>query len=96
MIVKKLGKFLLDREGRLRLLKTEKAQFGPGGKVVIMKDGKSLLLLTEAEWEQLITKGLAALKGMVFRRAQRFLYGFAFPGEIDRWGRVLIPPSLRK
>lgn len=85
----------LDEKGRL----TIPAKFRtPLGDRFVMTRGleQSLVLYPLDEWEQLAEK----LKALPFTRADaraftRFFFSGAQEMELDRQGRVLIPPNLR-
>jgi len=93
MLVKENEKINWDRIGRLYLSKEERAQFGE--KVIITRDANRLLFFTEEEWNQLVTRKLAGLKSIEFRRKRRTLFGFASLEKIDKRRRVFIPVFLR-
>lgn len=92
-----LGEYehMLDEKGRL----TIPAKFrAPLGDRFVMTRGleQSLVLYPLEEWTQLAEK----LKALPFTRADaraftRFFFSGAQEMEVDRQGRVLIPPNLR-
>lgn len=87
---------VLDDRGRLAVPARYRHLFERGGRLVLGADGQVELWTTEgysaaslAYTEQPIT----TLEG---RRLRRQRYGWAWEVELDRQGRVLIPPKLRQ
>lgn len=82
----------LDSKGRYILSKAEYIKLGEGEKVVVVKvrDNSYFILYTEEEWNQLISKKLKELKGVVFRTTTRILCSSAFVEKVDEQRRVLI------
>ncbi len=64
--------------------------------VVTIDPDRCLLIYPHGEWQK-IEQRLADLPSLnkTARRLQRLLVGHAHPMEMDRQGRVLIPPPLR-
>lgn len=91
MIVREIN---LASEGRLRLSKKEREEFGD--RVIIMKDRNLLRFFSEEEWAQFMQKTLANLKGKKRREVCRFLCSSAFLQEIDKQGKVISLIHWRK
>ena len=64
--------------------------------ITIDPEDRCLLIYPHLEWKK-IEERLARLPSLnkVARRLQRLLVGHAHPVEMDRQGRVVIPPMLR-
>ena len=91
----------LDTKGRIGVPKKYRGEIDDvcTGQMIVTIDpnDKCLLLYTLPEWE-IIERKLAKLSTMKpqTRRLQRLLIGHATDVEMDRQGRVLLPPPLRK
>ena len=92
----------LDERGRMAIPGRYRWAFGTdagGGRAVVTIDRheRCLLAYPTAEWA-LVQNGLKALRNasVRVRRLQRMLIGFAFHIDIDRQGRLLVPPKLRE
>ena len=91
----------LDERGRMAIPGRYRQAFanGNGGRAVVTIDRheRCLLVYPPAEWA-LVQEGLKGLHNASnrVRKVQRMLIGFAFDFEIDRQGRLLIPPKLRE
>lgn len=91
----------LDERGRMAIPGRYRQAFAgtDGGRAVVTIDRQErcLLVYPPAEWA-LVQEGLKALRNASkrVRKVQRMLIGFAFDIEIDRQGRLLIPPKLRE
>lgn len=91
----------LDERGRMAIPGRYREAFanGDGGRAVVTIDRQErcLLVYPPAEWTT-VQEGLKALHNASrrVRKVQRMLIGFAFDIEIDRQGRLLIPPKLRE
>ncbi len=91
----------LDERGRMAIPGRYRWAFagGDAGRAVVTIDRQErcLLVYPPAEWA-LVQEGLKALRNASnrVRKVQRMLIGFAFDVEIDRHGRLLVPPKLRE
>ena len=91
----------LDERGRMAIPGRYRDAFADGdaGRAVVTIDRQErcLLVYPTAEWA-LVQEALKALHNASnrVRKVQRMLIGFAFDIEIDRQGRLLIPPKLRE
>ena len=91
----------LDERGRMAIPGRYRSAFSgvDGGRVVVTIDRQErcLLVYPPAEWA-LVQEGLKSLRNASnrVRMVQRMLIGFAFDIEIDRQGRLVIPPKLRE
>lgn len=91
----------LDERGRMAIPGRYRQAFanGDAGRAVVTIDRQErcLLVYPPAEWA-IVQEGLKALRNASnrVRKVQRMLIGFAFDIEIDRQGRLLIPPKLRE
>ena len=94
MLKKDCQELPLDPSGRLILPLSERAIFGDG-KVIITREGNSLLFLKEEEFLMQAMERLTGLKGLEYRRKLREISSFGFKADIDKNGRVVIPHSLR-
>ena len=85
----------LDSKGRLTL----PSKFRPflGDQVVVTKGlDKCLFVFPMNKWQEVVAKlDALPLGDRNARRARRWIIGSAHVQEIDRAGRILIPPSLR-
>lgn len=91
----------LDERGRMAIPGRYRQAFagGDAGRAVVTIDRheRCLLVYPPAEWA-VVQEGLKGLHNASnrVRKVQRMLIGFAFDIEIDRQGRLLIPPKLRE
>ena len=91
----------LDERGRMAIPGRYRQAFADGDSaravVTIDRHERCLLVYPAAEWA-VVQGGLEALLNgsKRVRKVQRMLIGFAFDIEIDRQGRLLIPPKLRE
>ncbi|MBT5228907.1 MAG: division/cell wall cluster transcriptional repressor MraZ [Methylococcales bacterium] len=90
----------LDTKGRIGVPKKYRQEIddASSGQMIVTIDPneKCLLLYTLPEWE-IIERKLSKLSSMKkqTRRLQRLLIGHATDVDMDRQGRVLLPPPLR-
>lgn len=90
----------LDAKGRLALptrYRAELTERCEGRVVITVHDDRCLMLYPQPDWEE-IERKLVRLpnQNRRTRTLQRMLLGHATELEIDRNGRVLIPPRLRE
>lgn len=89
----------LDAKGRLAIPKRYRETVQESGELVVTIDTESqcLLLYPFPVWEEIETK-LQALPSFnpATRRIQRLLIGHATELEMDKQGRILVPPLLRE
>lgn len=86
----------LDHKGRVAVPVRFRETFR-GGLVLSRGFDKCLLGYTTAEWEKVAEKLVALpLTQLNTRRLSRFTFSGAFALELDRQGRVIIPPALRQ
>ena len=84
----------LDDKGRVSLPAKHRAEMGEDLKLMIGLDGQ-LNVLPVPVWQQLAESVAKLNQALEEARAlKRILYS-AIPCQVDRQGRVLIPPSLR-
>ncbi len=93
-----LGEFelRLDHKGRLAVPARFRETFR-GGLVLSRGFDRCLIAYTASEWQKIAEK-LAALPltQLNTRRISRFTFSGAFALELDRQGRVIVPPTLRQ
>jgi len=86
----------LDHKGRVAVPVRFRETFR-GGLVLSRGFDKCLLGYTTAEWEKAAEKLVALPQTQLnTRRLSRFTFSGAFALELDRQGRVIIPPALRQ
>ncbi|MEP6908936.1 MAG: division/cell wall cluster transcriptional repressor MraZ [Actinomycetota bacterium] len=85
----------IDDKNRLTLPARFRAAFA-GGLVITKGLEGCLNAYPSADWEQLVETWLADLGpfSKEARRVQRFFFGGATEGELDKQGRVMIPAAL--
>jgi MraZ protein len=85
----------IDDKSRLTLPAKFRAAFA-GGLVVTKGLEGCLYAYPSADWEQLVESWLADLGpfSKEARRVQRFFFAGATEAELDKQGRVMIPPAL--
>lgn len=89
--------YMVDIEkdvGRFKIPARLQGKFG--NKVIFMKFGKRIFLLTQEEWERLVEKCLVIFKDISLPEMERLLYGFSFVVEIETQRRIVIPDYLRR
>ena len=90
----------LDAKGRLAFptrYRAELMERCDGHVVLTVDENRCLCLYPRPDWEE-VERSLARMPnqdGRV-RNLQRFLFGYATELELDKNGRVLIPPRLRE
>lgn len=90
----------LDAKGRMAIPSRyrERIQQACGGQLVVTIDrDRCLLLYPLPEWEE-IERKLVRLPSLnkQARRLQRLLIGHATESDMDKAGRILLPPPLRE
>ena len=89
----------IDEKGRV-IIPTrfrDVIRVGGGNGVMVSKMDKGLFAYTYEEWNNIENKILSmAEKSGNMRRFRRVFIGGAFDCNLDRQGRILIPPTLRQ
>jgi MraZ protein len=85
----------IDDKNRLTLPARFRQAFGDGLVVTRGMDG-CLYAYARADWEQVVDSRLAGLDPLSKegRRMQRFFFSGAADAQLDKQGRVMIPPAL--
>lgn len=88
--------YRIDEKGRLPFPPKYRDRFRDGG-VLAQGLESCIRVYPLAEWEKVV-ETMGALGGNRYkeRRLVRFTFGSAFDFELDRQGRVALPPPLRK
>jgi MraZ protein len=85
----------LDEKGRLTLPARFREAFSDG---IVLTRGmdRCLYAYTREEWRKLVDSSLASLSPLSpdGRRIQRFFFAGASETELDRQGRITVPPAL--
>ncbi len=85
----------VDEKGRVAVPSKFRAQL-EGGAFVSRWIDACLAIFPRAEWDALATKtGALPMTDPGARTFSRFLFASAFEVDLDRQGRMVIPPSLR-
>ena len=85
----------VDEKGRMAVPSKFRAQL-EGGAFVSRWIDACLAIFPRAEWDALATKtGALPITDAGARTFSRFLFASAFEVDLDRQGRMVIPPSLR-
>ncbi len=84
----------MDTKGRLIIPARFREDLGESFMITKGLD-ECLALYSMKEWKALEEK-IAALPMAASRQITRYIFGSAFPLELDGNGRVVIPPELRK
>ena len=85
----------LDDRGRLAVPARYRGRFEQGGTMIPGPD-QSLELYPADQFEELIQSRIPAGRHGAARNIRRALYAQAFDVELDRQGRILVPPPLRE
>jgi MraZ protein len=87
----------IDEKGRLTLPARFRDTFA-GGMVITRGMDSCLYAYTREEWDRLVESQLSSLSPFSpdSRRIQRFFFSAAWETELDRQGRVTIPPALAR
>ena len=85
----------LDEKNRLTLPAKFRQAFGEGVVVTRGMDG-CLFVFTRRAWEDFVADRLEGLNtfSREARQMSRFIFAGATEGELDKQGRVMLPPSL--
>jgi MraZ protein len=85
----------LDEKNRLTLPAKFRQAFGEGVVVTRGMDG-CLFVFTRGAWEDFVADRLEGLNtfSREARQMSRFIFAGATEGELDKQGRVMLPPSL--
>ncbi len=88
--------YRIDEKGRLPFPPKYRDRFKDGG-VLAQGLESCVRVFPISEWEKVVEE-LGALRSYRYkeRRLVRFTFGSAFDFELDRQGRVALPPPLRK
>lgn len=85
----------VDEKGRLAVPARFRAQLGEGAFISRWVDS-CLAIFTKAEWDDLARRvGALPLSDERSRNFSRFIFSSAFDFELDRQGRLVVPPTLR-
>ena len=84
----------IDPKGRVTMPSRFREDLGDAVYVTKGLDG-CLFVLSSAQWDKL-TEKMGQLPISKARSLQRFFFSGAFFTEVDKQGRILIPPSLRE
>ena len=85
----------VDEKGRLAVPARFRTQLDGGAFISKWIDG-CLAIFTRAEWDQLADKvGSLPIADPNARNFSRFIFSSAFDFELDRQGRLVVPPGLR-
>ena len=86
----------LDAKGRLIIPAAFRKTLGEGF-VLARQMEKCLILYPESEWNKLVKKinALPKISSKTARDIRRFFFGNSVIPELDKQGRILIPPALR-
>ena len=85
----------IDEKNRLTLPAKFRQAFGEGVVVTRGMDG-CLFVFTRGAWEDFVADRLEGLNtfSREARQMSRFIFAGATEGELDKQGRVMLPPSL--